>query len=163
MSSLESILSTAKTGAKINGHLMQTPSSQWEASFLGLTKTRELLMAGLDEFLVSDARKTELTEQLLPQLISRRDINCIAMVLPAWQIVTTAQLAKDSYLNPTTDPNRTEVLEIVALDKFSMVTEVAEVHRSEDAPPTLGEWKRTSKSPLHHRFVAIRRALTPQG
>jgi hypothetical protein len=160
--SLQDLITVAKRGAKYAQEQFKHEDDDWEPMLLAWNRDGQLLVTSLGAHMTDDAAKDRLAEEVIPQAIRDQGITALVMVLSAWTAHYTPD--EEKIVRPSEHPNRVEILEVFAMDRFDVVTQLARIRRHQGCGPSLSEWEVIDAKSITGRFVEpIRRALTPQG
>jgi hypothetical protein len=171
---LEAVFSAALTGVVGTEEDFSEPDDDWLPIMLLIDDHRGLSVAAIDgQFMADDEAKEMLAQSVIPRLVKEVDAVAVAFVSSTWMsrgprlpgasvpAVVEPETGEVRPRRPSEDPNRIEAVVVVACSLKGEITAVAEIQRTDDAPPTLGEWEtnRSSKRSPGRFTNAIYEAL----
>lgn len=139
------------------------PDEDWmPMGFLQGADGKDALLALDPEFFSSDALKNRLTDTVLPQTIAELGAIRAALLTSNWVTRVTnddygrAQFDPETgnpHVRPSVHPGRIEALFLLVADSGGCVGYMAEINRTTDATPVLGEWEEVPDGALGGRFA----------
>lgn len=166
MTSLAAEIAHAKRSAESIGESFTEPDAEWAPVMIYVTGSGEHRAAPLS--FSSDEEKVELFERTLPQLLRSESATHVVLVIPVWVLdlpTDSERLARVLHGEKVADqPDKKEYLVVSGATALQDEVWRAEVLRSDDAPPRLGEWRKEAYTQQGGLMVEpLRRALALQG
>jgi hypothetical protein len=115
------------------GREFTDPRDDWPLVAQIVTPTNDLVVAEID---VSDG-KDVVAYQQLPKMILGTAATMMGLVMSAWR---APEPPDGSFLPPSMREDRVEIVMVTSMSADRLISADAEIHRTDDAPPTLGEW-----------------------
>ena len=165
----ELLLTIASEGAERVGEGFDDPDDDWAPMAMVSRADGTLLAVGIDpRFMANDGRKDMLAEEMLPAILREQEATAIVLLTSTWYVDQSRRdAAEHGFRRPSQDPNRKEAVTLMGLSLTEQALWMADIERHEDAPPTLGEWRKLpdkSVTEITGRFVIpVRQALAHQG
>jgi hypothetical protein len=138
---LAGLLQFAMAQAERIGELLEDPDGTWlPRVFAAKWGEMDSLIERQLEFESEEAKFEALEE--LSRWIVEEEICLFSITLSAFAVVMEDNAHPEAPgVSPGTHPDRKQILLVVAMDADDVQTTIAEVNRSGDGPPTLGEWE----------------------
>jgi hypothetical protein len=161
---LDRLTEQAKEDVELIYSEFEAPDDDLIPYMLMATGQGGLGVVGLDpEFFSNEEAKNLLAYAIMPEALREFSAQGAAFVSAAW----TSDRHRDDpgpHPLPRDDPNRREAVFALVISATEARTLQAEVTRTDDAPPVLGDWVISDSSEVEGRFArGMRQGLAPQG
>jgi hypothetical protein len=138
---LDELLQVAMARAEQIGALLEDPDESWPPRVVAAKWSEMDRLIELQLEFESEEAKFEVLEEL-SRWIVEEEICVFSITLSAFAVVMEDDAHPEAPgVRPGTHPDRKAILLVVAMDADEVKTTLAEIDRSEDGPPTLGEWE----------------------
>ncbi len=138
---LGELLQVAMAQAEQIGALLEDPDESWPPRVIAAKWSEMDSLIELQLEFETEEAKFEVIEALGSWIVEE-EICLFSIALSAFAV----EMADDGHpeapgVRPGTHPDRKAILLVVAMDADEVKTTLAEIDRSGDGPPTLGEWE----------------------
>lgn len=135
MSEVSELLEEAKGFAEFAAEGFTEPDEEWMPSAIGKDADKKVIVMAIDcSFFATPESKNELAYMMARQVVEAGLVS-FSLTLAAW-----AAVGEDPR-PPAERPDKKEILVVTSLTADEALMATADVHRFEDKPPELGEWK----------------------
>lgn len=120
------------------------PDDDWAPVAFGATKKNERVFIQIDpDFMSGDEAKDQFVTKLVGVIREHR-LRMLAMLMSTYVVKipkSEAPHPEGKWPRPSLHPDREEMLMVCAIDVNRVISGLAPIHRSPDAPPGLGEFE----------------------
>jgi hypothetical protein len=161
METIKELTQIMREGAEAVQKHFDSPDDDWVPMITLVPQEGQNVMLALDgDWFANEEAKDRLVKKIMLPAVNGVGAKMVATLFSAWSLVLPEDVDLDNLPVPSESDERIEVVIMTVMDSFTVECLYALVERSEDSPPTLGEWKSFEQNTFTGRFVGdIQEAL----